>query len=84
MTNMNVSAIGAMIEFPFFHEINVNGEKQLASAALINLRKIPVVQFLKDFYYRTPAGTFVKCMQVTQRHPELHDKFHEDMITYMG
>ncbi len=84
MTNMNVSAIGAMMEFPFYTEIDVKGEPMFVSAALINVKKIPVVQFLKDFYYRTPMGTFVKCMQVTQRHPELGEQFHNDMMTYLG
>jgi hypothetical protein len=83
MTPALASAVGAT-SFPFYTQITIDGEKIYASAEILNLKKIPVITFLQDFYYRTPQGTFIKCKAVTQRHPELNEQFHADMFAHLG
>jgi len=71
-------------EFPFFTCMVLEGRELMVSASAINLKKLPVMTFFRDFYYRLPTGEYCKCAAVTCKYPEWADRFFEDVHTYLG
>lgn len=73
-----------VVEFPFYTKLMVQGQECFASAACINLSKIPFVTFIQSFYYVLPTGEYVKCVEIPSRHPEIADQYHADLMTFLA